>query len=60
MAIMKTLTIFTRGRALDVEDDRYEDDQSSVGLHGNGTNMITNIAMMKNGDGHHQRVLWQL
>ena len=59
MAIMKTLTIFTRGRALDVEDDRYEDDQSSVGLHGNGTNMITNITT-KNGDGLHQKVLWQL
>ena len=59
MAIRKILTIFTRGRALDVEDDRYEDDESSVGLHGNGTNMITNITT-KNGDGLHQKVLWQL
>ena len=59
MAIRKILTIFTRGRALDVEDDRYEDDESSVGLHGNGTNMITNIKT-KNGDGLHQKVLWQL
>ena len=59
MAIRKILTIFTRGRALDVEDDRYEDDESSVGLHGNGANMITNITT-KNGDGLHQKVLWQL